>query len=41
MSEAGEIRELAPEFVRIAYEIGMNEPSDIVRLDQVAEHLDG
>jgi nucleoside 2-deoxyribosyltransferase len=39
MSEAGEIRELAPEFVRIAYEIGMNEPSDIVRLDQVAEHL--
>lgn len=39
MSEAEEIRELAPEFLRIASEIGMNEPSDMVRLNQVAEHL--
>ncbi len=39
MSEAEEIRELAPEFLRIASEIGMNEPSDIVRLNQVAERL--
>jgi hypothetical protein len=39
VGEAGEIRELAPEFLRIAHEIGMNEPSDIVRLDQVAERL--
>src|SRR5215210_5340155 len=39
MSEAGEIRELAPEFLRIAYEIGMSEPSDMVGLERVAEHL--
>jgi hypothetical protein len=39
VSEAGYVRELASKFLRVAYEIGMNEPSDIVRLDQVAEHL--
>lgn len=39
MSEAGEIRELAPRFLQIASEIGMNEPSDIVMLNKVAEHL--
>lgn len=39
MSEAGQIRELAPEFLRIAYEISLNEPSEIVRLDQIAEHI--
>lgn len=39
MSEASEIRELAPEFLRTTYEMGMNEPSDIVMLHQVAEQL--
>lgn len=39
MSEAGQIRELGPEFLRVAYEIGMNEPSDIVMLHQVAEYI--
>lgn len=39
MSEAEQIRKLAPEFLRVACEIGMNEPSDIVMLHQVAEHI--
>lgn len=39
MSEAGEIRDLAPRFLEIAVEIGMNEPSDMVRVNQVAERL--
>lgn len=40
MSQAGKIQELAPKFLRVAYEIGINEPSDIVMLDQMAEHID-
>lgn len=39
MSEAGQIREIAPEFLRIAYGISLNEPAEIVTLDQVAEHM--
>lgn len=39
MSDAGRIREIAPEFLRVAYEISLNEPSEIVTLDQVAEHI--
>lgn len=39
MSEAKEIRDIAPQFLRIAHEIAMNESSEIVRLDLVAEQL--
>lgn len=30
---------MAPEFLRISYEIGLNEPSTIVMLNRVAEQL--
>lgn len=39
VTDAGEIRRLAPEFLRISYEIGLNEPSTIVMLNRVAEQL--
>lgn len=39
MTDAAEIRRLAPEFLRISYEIGLNEPSTLVKVNQVAEQL--
>lgn len=39
MSQADSIRRIAPEFLRVAYEISMSESSGLVSLDMVAEHL--
>lgn len=39
MSDLAEIKELAPKFLRISYEIELNEPSFYVELDEVAEQL--
>jgi hypothetical protein len=39
VSQADSIRRIAPEFLRVAYEISMSESSGLVSLDIVAEHL--
>ncbi len=39
MSEARRVRELAPEFLQIVYDLNIEESSNIVTLDRVAEYL--